>query len=272
MSPLLSFLILASRKSAKLLFRDYFELEQIQSSVRPATDFVLKSEKKVRELLLKELLKYPNSSISESIPDELRALLSEDTINKSNVVKVSSERGRFNSNIKSDNNIYFVIHPIDGIDNLTRAIPFFATIIIAYEYRNSKLSALATVINMPALGEIIYSYKGSGVLMERNIDQNSDHAVRLRPSMTNKIEQAVIISDYYVDNIYKQKSIGCDIYGVYTVISGKSDVFLSKESINTTVVAASEILIKESGSASYHNKTFNDNKYKFIASNGKILI
>lgn len=277
MSPLVSFLISASRKASKLLYRDYFELEQIQSSVRPATDFALRSEKKVKELLLRELLKYPNSALVDGdIPAPLRDAVGDQPATNSNIVIVSGEKTR-SRNIyddKSESHIYFVIHPIDGIENLTRAIPFFSTIIIAYEYKNSKLTQLASIVNSPALGEILYASKGFGTLMERNIDQNSDHALRLRVSMTSKREQAIVISDGSGTNIEisKLRVIGCDIYAACMIASGKADIFLSSTKIDKVVIAASEIIIKESGGATYINKVFDNQEYGFIAANSKILI
>lgn len=298
LSPLVTFLTTAARKASRLLYRDYFELEQIQSSVRPATDFALRSEKKVKELLLKELLKYPNAKLVDGdIPQMLSDIVGDEAARNFNIVIISGEKTR-SRNIyddKSESQIYFVIHPIDGIENLTRAIPFFATIIIAYEYKNSKITPIASIVNSPALGEIIYASKGFGVLMERTIDQNSDYALRMRASMTSKIEQAMVISESIDCNysefiseakesqeipkklpgekfkIYKQRSIGCDIYGACMVASGKADIFLSSENINKVVIAASEIIIKESGGATYRGKIFDNKEYSFIASNGKIL-
>lgn len=277
MSPLVSFLTTASRKASRLLYRDYFELEQIQSSVRPATDFALRSEKKIKELLLRELLKYPDSTLVDGeIPAALRDIVGDEAVSNSNIVMVSSEKSR-SRNIydnKSDSQIYFIIHPIDGIENLTRAIPFFATIIIAYEYKDSKLTPVASIVNSPALGEITYASNGFGVLMERNIDQNSDYALRMRVSMTSKLEQAMVISDGIDSSdskLYKQRSIGCDIYGTCMVASGKADIFLSSPKANKVVIAASEIIMKESGGATYRGKVFDNKEYIFIASNGKII-
>lgn len=233
-SPLITFLTAASRKASRLLARDYFELEQIQSSRRPTTDFVNRAQHKTQELLEKELSRYPNSRII-SEGDEIKPGL----------------------------DMYFIIEPIDGLQNLSRAIPFFGSVVVACEYKNGSLLPVASVVHFPALGEIVYSSKGGGSWMERHVDQTSQHAARLRISGINKIENALMVTD---ENINHEllRSIGCDIYCGYLVAAGKADIFLSN-SISKASRLAAEMIIHEAGGSI---KGLPQYDVKFSGSNG----
>lgn len=215
-SPLITFLTTASRKASRQLARDYFELEQIQSSRRPTTDFVNRSLHKTHEILLKELARYPNSTM----------------------IKEGDE-------INPDMDMYFIVNAIDGIENLSRAIPFFGSVIVACEYKDGILLPIASVVHFPALGEIVYSSKGSGSWMERHVDQTSQHALRLRISAVSNLDNALIISDKKIDHP-TSRSVGCNIYGSYLVAAGKADIFLT-DSIAYASRIASEMIVKEAG-------------------------
>ncbi len=235
-SPLITFLTTASRKASRLLARDYFELEQIQSSRRPATDFVNRSLNKTYELLLKELDRYPNSAIIEE-GDE----------------------------IDPDIDMYFIVNPIDGIENLGRALPFFGSVIVACEYKNGTLLPVSSVVHFPALGEIVHSTKGGGAWMERHVDQTSQHASRLRISGVSNIENALIVSDKKIDH-HALRSIGCDIYGSYLVAAGKADIFLT-DSMSYASRLAAEMIVQEAGGSI---KKLPQYEAKFTASNGSV--
>lgn len=235
-SPLITFLTNASRKASRLLARDYFELEQIQSSRRPTSDFVTRSFNKTLELLLKELGRYPNSTVIEE-GDE----------------------------IDPEMDMYFVVNAIDGIENLSRAIPFFGSVIVACEYKNGTLIPIASVVHFPALGEIVYAAKGGGSWMERHVDQTSQHASRLRISAMSKIENALIVSDKKINHSLI-RSLGCDIYCSYLVAAGKADIFLS-DSISYASRLAAEMIVQEAGGSI---KKLSQYEAKFTASNGVV--
>lgn len=233
-SPLITFLTTASRKASRLLSRDYFELEQIQSSRRPTTDFVKRSFNKTYELLLKELGRYPNSTVIEDGDD-----------------------------IDPKMDMYFIVNPIDGIKNLGRAIPFFGSVVVACECKNKKLTPIASVVHFPALGEIVYSEKGGGSWMEHHVDQTSQHASRLRISAVNKIENALIVTDKKIEHEWT-RSIGCDIYYSYLIAAGKADIFLT-DSISYASQLAAEMIVQEAGGST---KRLPGYDVKFCASNG----
>jgi len=236
LSPLLSFLIKATRKSTRLLSRDYFELENLQNSKRPTTDFVSRSKAKVEEDLRLELSKYPSSVISSSLGsyDALKAM-------------------------------HFIIDPLDGERNLGRAIPFFASIVVACEHKDGALLPLASVISFPALGEIVYADHGRGAYSERSIDNSSQHALRLRVSANNSLDNALIATN--ITGIENSRVIGCDIYSAYLVASGKADVLLSNTMSDAMQLAAGQI-IHEAGGRTHSNKEIAGIVARFSASNG----
>ncbi|MBP7190691.1 MAG: hypothetical protein KA998_05600 [Rickettsiaceae bacterium] len=210
-SPLVTFLITACRRASKLLMRDYFELEQIQNSPRPTVDFALQSRKKTEELLRKELLKYPNSAVSKVLEDKTTAT-----------------------------DIHFVIEPLIGIRNLSRAIPFFAVVVVACKIQDGKIEPVASVVNFPALGEVVYAEKGGGAWRERAIDHGADGTLRLRVSKVFKTEDVVEIMN--IDS-----SLSCDIYNAYLVAAGKADICQITSDKDGAIAIASKILMDEAG-------------------------
>jgi myo-inositol-1(or 4)-monophosphatase len=236
LSPLLNFLVKASRKSTRLLSRDYFELENLQNSKRPTTDFVARSRIKVDESLREELLLYPDSAVIYNVqsPDPTKAM-------------------------------HFVVTPINGASNLSRAIPFFASIIVACEYKGGEMLPLASVINFPALGEIVYAEHGRGSSSERSIDNSSQHGLKLRVSAHSSLESAMVATD--IGLFKNSRSFGCDMYSAYLVAAGKIDIFLSNEMDDATKLAAGQ-LVHEAGGRTHADKEVLGIKAKFAASNG----
>ena len=92
-------LVKVCRKAAKVLIRDFGEVEHLQVSLKGPGDFVTASDKKVEKILIDELLKArPNYSI------------------------LSEEIGE----IKNDSEFRWIIDPIDGTANFLHGIPHFA--------------------------------------------------------------------------------------------------------------------------------------------------
>lgn len=224
MNPLVAFLMTACRRASKLLMRDYFELEQIQNSPKSTIDFALQSRRKTEELLKKELGKYPNSCVTKSFE----------------IVDPSA-------------NIHFLIEPLLGIKNLSRSIPFFAVVIVACELKDGKLNPLASFINFPALGEVVYAENGISSWLRKTADDGSDGALRLRVSKVFKPEE-VVASFNNMDNtsirndtISTNLWFGCDIYTAYLVASGKLDICEIYVDENSPIAVASSMIVREAG-------------------------
>ena len=99
LSPLLTMLVNAVKKSTSNLDRDFSEIERLQSSVRPYQNFVTNSYNKTAQNLRIELAKIR--------PD---ALFIE------NSVKTVPAKGSC-----------FLVNPIDGLNNFSRGIALFGT-------------------------------------------------------------------------------------------------------------------------------------------------
>lgn len=236
MLPLTTFMLKVARKASRLLMRDYFELEGLQSSVRSTEHFSKRSEDKVREVLLEELTRYPNAQIVQ------------------------------NTKVEQNKAAYFAFTTLDGATNLSRALPFFATTIIACEYKNDKLVPKACIINFPALGEIVYAEVGGGAFVEKIQAQTSQSAARLRVSKTQNFSSALIVSSVPTHNT---RIFGCSLYGGYLVASGKIDALFSNEVDETTSLAL-ELLVKEAGGRALLDQELCGDKAKLILANNAL--
>ena len=90
-SPILNIIIKSCEKAAKVLIRDFGELENLQVSKKGPRDFVTNSDRKVEKILISELSKY-----------------------KKNFSIISEECGVIQN---SDKDNFWVIDPIDGTIN-----------------------------------------------------------------------------------------------------------------------------------------------------------
>ena len=129
-SPNLNIMIKACEKASKILIRDFGEVENLQVSSKGPKDFVTNADKKVEEILIKELSKKKFSIISEEI-------------------------GKI---LKADKNNFWIIDPIDGTTNFLHGIPHFC-ISLAYVSGDEILSG---VIFDPIKNEIFFAEKNSG--------------------------------------------------------------------------------------------------------------
>ena len=129
-SPNLNVMIKACEKASKILIRDFGEIENLQVSAKGPKDFVTNSDKKVEQVLIKELSKKKYSIISE-------------------------EAGTI---IRENNKDFWIIDPIDGTTNFLHGIPHFC-ISIAYACNNEIISG---VIFDPIKNEIFYGEKNGG--------------------------------------------------------------------------------------------------------------
>ena len=92
-------IIKACRKAAKVIIRDFGEIEKLQVSLKGPGDFVTNCDKKVEKILIEELQKArPNYSI------------------------LSEEIGEINNDLS----FRWIIDPIDGTSNFLHGIPHFA--------------------------------------------------------------------------------------------------------------------------------------------------
>ena len=127
-------IVKACRKAAKVLIRDFGEIESLQVSLKGPGDFVTLSDKNVEKILIEELQKArPSYSI------------------------LSEEVGL----IKNDEEFKWIIDPIDGTANFLHGIPHFG-ISIGLE-QNKEI--ICGIIYDPIKDEIFTAEKGNGAYL-----------------------------------------------------------------------------------------------------------
>jgi len=131
-SPLLTVMIGAARKAARVLRRDFAELEHLQVSRKGLADFVSKADLKAEEAIFEEL---------QRVRPKYGFLM--------------EERGEVEG---SDNSNRWIVDPLDGTTNFLHGIPHYA-ISIGLE-RDRK--PYAGVIYNPATDEMFVAEKGEG--------------------------------------------------------------------------------------------------------------
>ena len=154
-SPLLTSIVDATKKSASSLDRDFAELEQLQNSVKSIKNFVTNSYSRLEQNLKIELAK-----IRPDIPV-------------------------FTPTSKVVGDSYFAISPIEGLINFAHGNADFAVSVALVE----KGVILCGVIYNPARDETFFAAAGKGAFKEgyRNHE-------RLRVSSTKDLETALICS------------------------------------------------------------------------------
>ena len=128
----LNLMIKACEKASKTILRDFNEVENLQVSKKGPRDFVTKTDKNVENTLIEELSK-----------------------NRKNYSFITEETGRINN---SNNEIFWIIDPIDGTNNFIHGIPHFA-ISIALKIKDEIKIA---VVFDPLRNDIFYAEKDSG--------------------------------------------------------------------------------------------------------------
>ena len=217
-------MVKACRRAAKILIRDFGEIENLQVSVKGPGDFVTTSDKKVEKILIEELQKArPNYSI------------------------LSEEIGK----ISNDDSSKWIIDPIDGTVNFLHGIPHFA-ISIGLEHNKEIICG---IIYDPIKDEMFVAEKGNGSYLNNQ---------RIRVSSRSKLTDCIIFTggprhetkDRKLDlEEYKKfslkihapiRTMGSASLDLAYVAAGRCDGFWQRH-LNYWDIAAGIILIKEAG-------------------------
>ena len=212
------------RKAAKILIRDFGEIENLQVSLKGPGDYVTASDKKVEKILIDELQKArPNYSI------------------------LSEEIGEINN----DESFKWIIDPIDGTSNFLHGIPHFA-ISIGLEHDKEIICG---IIYDPIKDEMFTAEKGNGAYVNNK---------RMRVSSRSKLKDCIIFTGgprqnpkdkelFFVEyknfsSIVKTpiRKMGSASLDIAYVAAGRCDGFWQRN-LNYWDYAAGIILVKESG-------------------------
>ena len=233
-SPNLNLMIKACEKAAKVIIRDFGELENLQVSKKGPKDFVTKTDKRVEKILIEELSK-----------------------SKKNYSIISEETGIINNKNK---NFFWIIDPIDGTTNFLHGIPHFA-ISVALKKENEIISGL---IFDPIKNEIFYAEKNCGAFVNNH---------RVRVSKKSNIEDCLFASNNDgVKSIHPKlnlRNTGCAALDLAYVGCGRLDGFFHNK-INIWDIAAGKIIIEEAGGKVNDINNFSINKIDIRAGNPNI--
>ena len=212
------------RKAAKILIRDFGEIENLQVSLKGPGNFVTASDIKVEKILVEELQKArPTYSI------------------------LSEEIGEINN----DESFKWIIDPIDGTSNFLHGIPHFA-ISIGLEHDKEIICG---IIYDPIKDEMFTAEKGNGAYINNK---------RMRVSSRSKLKDCLIFTGgprqnpkdkelFFVEyknfsSIVKTpiRKMGSASLDIAYVAAGRCDGFWQRN-LNYWDYAAGIILVKESG-------------------------
>ncbi len=223
----ISLIIDAIRKASRFLQRDYFELENLQSSSKATEIFCNRSCSKTLERLNELLGKYYKTIIFEN-----QAVSNTEFSDRAVIVEI-----------------------LDGFGNLSRSLPFFGTMVTIINKKYDKIVAEKSIMNFPVLGEIYYTEKGKGVWLERSLS-NLSGASRVRVSGINDFKDSIVATNFSNFNLAQNISTNLrmfesNIYNLSLLVSGKVDALITNS--RNILDPGTELFITEAG-GNYHKQ------------------
>ena len=233
-SPDLNLMIKACEKACKVIIRDFGEIEKLQVSKKGPKDFVTITDKNVERILIGQLSK-----------------------SKKNYSFITEETGKI---INKNNNVFWIIDPIDGTLNFLHGIPHFA-ISIALQKDNEIISGL---IFDPIKNEIFYAEKNNGSYLNNS---------RIRVSKKSNLEKCLFATNNDgIKSVYPRlnlRNTGCAALDLAYVSCGRFDGYFHNN-INLWDVAAGKIIIEEAGGRVNDIDSYKLNKINIRAGNSNI--
>ncbi len=229
-------MIKASEKASKVIIRDFGEIENLQVAKKGPRDFVTKTDKRVEEILIEELMK-----------------------SKKNYSFLTEESGKIENN---DKDKIWIIDPIDGTTNFLHGIPHFA-ISIALKIDNQLKSAL---IHDPIKNEIYFAEQNNGSYFNNQ---------RIRVSKKNKLDDCLFSSDSnglkFAFPELNMRNSGCAALDLAYVGSGRLDGYFHNN-INLWDIAAGMLIVEEAGGMTNDISNFNIDNINIRAASSDIYL
>ena len=222
-------------KIAKILRRDFSELEKIQNSKQNVEKFVFKSIENIKESINIDLIK---------ARPEAKVFFVEDG--------AEIQQKEF----------FFLVDPVSGVKNYSHGISYFASSIAMII--DSKV--IASIIYDPIRDEMFFAEKGKGAYLNNS---------RIRVSSNNKRSRAIFvlesidligflnIKDEVVENF---RVLGSSSLDLANTANGKIDCYISKN-LHFQNSTAGLFLVKEAGGVLHQDK---DKKYSLVTNNNMI--
>ncbi len=210
-SPNLNIMIKACEKAAKVIIRDFGEIENLQVSRKGPKDFVTKTDMRVERILIEELSK-----------------------SKKNYSFITEETGKI---LNKNKNVFWIIDPIDGTTNFLHGIPHFAISVALQVDGEIKIG----LIYDPIKNEVFYAEKNNGAFVNN---------FRVRVSKKSNLNDCLFASNCEgIKSIYPKlnlRNTGCAALDLAYVGCGRLDGYFH-DKINLWDVAAGKIIIEEAG-------------------------
>jgi len=219
-SPNLNVIIKALDKISPKMARDFGEIENLQSNSFAATKFANACYKAVKERLIEDL--------SEFRPDF-------------NIRFLDGEKINDNINAKAS----FVVAPIDGLLNFSRAIPSFSNVIALEEIIDGKPEITAIAISNIVSNEVCVAQKGSGAFLRNRRIRIASHKplshILCAINNKNLFRSELVHHDKYVLQLRN-----CSSLDLVDLAAGKLDLAIFDER-DCEMLNIASVLIKEAG-------------------------
>ena len=222
-------------KIAKILRRDFSELEKIQNSKQNVEKFVSKSIENIKESLTYDLTKARPEADLYFVEDDAKI----------------EQKGFF-----------FLIDPVSGMKNYAHGVSYFASSIVLVIEGN----IIATVIYDPIRDEMFFAEKGKGAYLNNS---------RIRVSSNNKRNRALfvlesidLINFFNIQDkeVESYRVLGSSSLDLANTASGKIDCYFSKN-INLQNLTAGLFLVKEAGGVLHEDKY---KRYSMVTNNNMV--
>ena len=221
--PIINVMSKAASRAARSLLRDFYEVENLQISIKGPGDFVSAADRRAEEIIHEELSKA-----------------------KPGFGFLMEESGEVKGKIDSR----FIIDPLDGTTNFLHGIPHWC-ISIALEEQGKITAGL---ILDPVSDEMFYATKGGGAWMRGN--------KRLRVSGRKELNMCVIASgqlhhsteicNKVLPRVAAARNCGASALDLAYVAAGRLDAYFDgvvkgRKGPQPWDFAAGQLLVKEAG-------------------------
>ena len=224
LSPLLTVMVNAARDAARVLRRDFYEVEALQVRKKGASDFVSQADEKAERAIYE--------SLSKARPK---------------YGFVMEESGEIEG---SDNSNRFIIDPLDGTTNFLHSLPQFC-ISIALERDREPF---AGVVFSPMTDQMFYAEHGGGAFL-------NDRRIRVsgREDLSEALvgtglpfqgrpgrEQALAETNRVLSGTAGIRRFGSAAYDLCMTAAGRFDAYWER-GLNSWDIAAGIVLVREAG-------------------------
>ena len=222
-------------KIAKILRRDFSELEKIQNSKQNLEKFVFNSIENIKESLKVDLVKARSEAEIFFVEDEVKT---------------------------SQKDYFFLVDPVSGSKNYSHGISYFASSIVLIIEGKS----IASVIYDPIRDEMFFAERGKGAYLNNSRIRVSSNSKRNRALFVLESTDLINFLNAQNEVVRNFRVLGSKSLDLANTASGKIDCYFSKN-LSMQNSAAGLFLVKEAGGVLHEEK---NNRYSVVTNNNMI--